>query len=119
MRLERQPNTRGRFRDFVVLDVEGKPYFLAISGYFADRLRSLQEGDHVEALVAGDFAVELKATSGVSFTYADYATITDKETESARLACIIGAAIFWTAFLVGIVSRPSPHGGGLGQPGPP
>lgn len=105
VRFERQRTTRGRLREFVILEVEGKPFFLNVSGYFADRMRLLKKGDHVKALVSHGFAAELQSSGSGSFTYDEYASIKDKETKSGHFAEVLGAAIFWAAFVFGIVDR--------------
>ena len=105
VRFERQRTTRGRFREFVILEVEGKPFFLNVSGCFADRLRLLQKGDHVKALVSHGFAAEVQSSGRGSFTYDEYASIKDKETKSGHFAEMLGAAVFWAAFIFALVDR--------------
>jgi hypothetical protein len=104
-RFEKQRNTRGRFREFVVIETEEGPLYLSVSGYFAKEMRLLKEGDQVQALVLDDFAAELESSGRGSFTFDDYARIKDDDTRWGQIVTIIGAVVFWLGFVFAVIDQ--------------
>lgn len=102
---ERHPNTRGRSREFVVLNVHGERFLLGSGPYISEHLRMLRKGDHVEALVSTDFPVELKSSGKGSYTYDSYMAKIDSDGKRWRPFKIALCVFLWILVVVGVVDR--------------